>query len=90
MDLSAAPSASPHPSPLAPVEACGGSICSEHIKWITKLRSSSGRWLSELQGSWIPAENDYFEFTLELFLAGLLHGIEVGLPVRYFMSELLG
>lgn len=46
--------------------------------------------MSELQGTWATQEIDYFEITCELFYAGLLGGIEVGLPFRVFMASLLG
>lgn len=43
-----------------------------------------------MQGPWTEPENDYFEFAYDLFRGGLLRGIENGLPLRFFMSELLG
>lgn len=67
-----------------------GSVTSQHIKWVSELRSARGRWSSEVQGPWTETENAYFEFAHDLFRAGLLEGIEVGLPLRFFMSELLG
>lgn len=75
---------------LGPLQLSTGAISSDHIRWVSELRSMRGRWSSEIQGCWTATEIDYFEFTYELFEAGLLDGIEVGLPVRYFMSELLG
>ncbi|CAN0503117.1 unnamed protein product, partial [Ectocarpus sp. 12 AP-2014] len=68
----------------------GSGITSQHIRWVTELRSARGRWSSEVQGPWTHTEDAYFEFVYELFREGLLEGIEVGLPLRFFMSELLG
>ncbi|CBJ34134.1 hypothetical protein Esi_1084_0002 [Ectocarpus siliculosus] len=68
----------------------GSGITSQHIRWVTELRSARGRWSSEVQGPWTQTEDAYFEFVYELFREGLLEGIEVGLPLRFFMSELLG
>lgn len=67
-----------------------GAITSQHIRWVTELRLARGRWSSEVQGPWTHTEDAYFEFAYELFREGLLKGIEVGLPLRFFMSELLG
>lgn len=67
-----------------------GSVTSPHIKWVSELRSARGRWSSEVQGPWTETESAYFEFAYDLFRSGLLRGIEVGLPLRFFMSELLG
>lgn len=86
--LAPAPRPNLLPSP-APGRSCG-TITSQHIQWVSELRSRRGRWSSEVQGPWTETENAYFEFAYELFRAGLLHGIEIGLPLRFFMSELLG
>ncbi|CAM9990336.1 unnamed protein product, partial [Ectocarpus fasciculatus] len=67
-----------------------GMITSQHIRWVTELRSARGRWSSEVQGPWTHTEEAYFEFAFDLFRGGFLKGIEVGLPLRFFMSELLG
>lgn len=75
--------------PPPPGRSCG-TITSQHIQWVSELRSRRGRWSSEVQGPWTETENAYFEFAYELFRAGLLRGIEIGLPLRFFMSELLG
>ena len=86
--------ASPVPQPSPPTfhqpVLSTGLISSEHIRWVSELRSNRAQWFSEVHGPWTPAENDYFEFTYELFHSGLLFGVEVGLPVRFFLSELLG
>lgn len=78
------------PPPFHPAVLSSGLISSEHIRWISELRSNRAKWFSEVHGPWTPAENDYFEFTYELFHSGLLRGVDVGLPVRLFLSELLG
>ncbi|CAM9745161.1 unnamed protein product, partial [Scytosiphon promiscuus] len=74
----------------APGDMSGGTVTTEHIRWVTGLRAKRGRWSSEVQGPWTPKENAYFEFVYELFRGGLLGGVEAGLPLRFFMSELLG
>lgn len=87
-----AASSVPQPSPPTfqqPVLSTG-LISSEHIRWVSELRSNRAQWSSVVHGPWTPAENDYFELTYELFHSGLLFGVEVGLPVRFFLSELLG
>ena len=75
--------------PPAAGRSCG-TLTSQHIQWVSELRSRRGRWSSEVQGPWTDTENAYFDFAYELFRAGLLRGIEIGLPLRFFMSELLG
>lgn len=76
--------------PPPPAGRSCGTVTSKHIQWVSELRSRRGRWSSEVQGPWTETENAYFEYAYELFRAGLLRGIEVGLPLRFFMSELLG
>lgn len=68
----------------------GARVTTEHIRWVTGLRAARGRWSSEVQGPWTETENAYFEFVYELFRSGLLGGVDAGLPLRFFLSELLG
>lgn len=70
-------------------QSCG-SVISPHIHWVSGLRKARGRWSSEVQLEWTETETAYYECAYGLFRAGLLRGIEVGLPLRFFMSELLG
>lgn len=66
-------------------------MTSKHIQFVLELRSRRGRWSSEVQqGPWTAAETEYFDFAYELFRTGLLKGVEVGLPLRFFLSELIG
>lgn len=90
--MPAAPSSIPQPSPptFHPPVLSSGLISSEHIRWISELRANRAHWFSAVHGPWTPTETDYYEFTYELFHSGLLFGVEVGLPVRFFLSELLG
>lgn len=74
----------------APGVISSGTVTTEHIRWVTGLRAGRGRWSSEVQGPWTETENAYFEFVYELFRGGIIGGIEAGLPLRFFMSELLG
>ena len=80
-----------HQHQPVPSVLSGGTVTSKHIQFVLGLRSKRGRWSSEVQQeAWTDAENEYFEYAYELFRTGLLKGVEVGLPLRFFLSELLG
>lgn len=72
------------------VSLSSGSITTNHIARTARHLRAGERWRSELHGAFAPQEIDYFEITYDLFHAGFLGGLEVGLPFRVFIASLLG
>lgn len=75
--------------PQSSVQVSGGSITTKHMSQTMQARWAGKIWTSGLEGDWATQEIHYFEIVLELFRAGLLGGIEVGLPFRTFIANLL-